>query len=161
MRVKASCCSKTSRAKIGSYQSPLNILQETHLSKNSIAEVRFATIGNRGRSMMHRANLPMALSYIISHEAFNCATQLDGLVLVTINGVTKTRYEHWVGKNLAFTKYLRTWGEAGTMKVKTKTSPKLKDKGVHCMFVGYVTEHSGDTYRMYDPKTNCIWVSRM
>ena len=102
----------------------------------------------------------MALQYIISHEAFNCATQLDGLVLVTINGVTKTRYEHWVGKNPTFAKYLRTWGEAGTVKVKTKTSPKLKDKGVHCMFVGYATEHSGDTYRMYDPKTNCIRVSR-
>ena len=28
------------------------------------------------------------------------------------------------------------------------------------MFVGYATEHSGDTYRMYDPKTNCIRVSR-
>ena len=28
------------------------------------------------------------------------------------------------------------------------------------MFVGYVTEHSGDTFRMYDPKTNCIRVLR-
>ena len=33
MRVKTSCCNKTSRAKTESYQSPLNILQETHLSK--------------------------------------------------------------------------------------------------------------------------------
>ena len=128
--------------------------------QNSIAEVGFATIANRGRSMMHRANLPMALRYIISHEAFNCATQLDGLVSVTINGVTKSRYEHWVGKNPAFSKYLRTWGEAGKVKIKTKTSTKLKDKGVHCMFVGYTTEHSGDTFRMYDRKTNCVWVSR-
>ena len=128
--------------------------------QNSIAEVGFATIANWGRSMMHQANLPMALRYIISHEVFNCATQLDGLVLVTINRVTKTRYEHWVGKNPAFSKYLRTWGEAGTVKIKTKTSPKLKDKGVHGMFVGYATEHSGDIFRMYDPKTNCIRVSR-
>ena len=28
------------------------------------------------------------------------------------------------------------------------------------MFVGYATEHSGDTYRMYDPKTKCILISR-
>ena len=28
------------------------------------------------------------------------------------------------------------------------------------MFVGYATEHSGDTFRMYDPKPNCIQVSR-
>ena len=44
------------------------------------------------------------------------------------------------------------------MKVKTSTSSKLKDKGIHCMFVGYAPEHSGDTYQMYDPKTR-KWIA--
>ena len=60
------------------------------------------------------------------------------------------------------------WGEAGTVKVKTKTTPKLFDRGVHCMMVGYALNHAGDTYRMWDMKTNrvhetrdIIWLKRM
>lgn len=136
--------------------------------QNSLAEVGFATLSNRGRALMHRANLTMPERYLLATEALQCATLLDGLVVLTINGVTQTRYEHWNGKIPAFAKHLRTWGEAGTVKVKTSTSPKLHDKGVHCMFVGYATDHSGDTYRMYDPTTNrvritrdVIWLQRM
>jgi hypothetical protein len=52
------------------------------------------------------------------------------------------------------------WGEAGTVKIKTKTKPKLDDRGVQCVFVGYALEHSGNTYRMWDPKTGGIHLSR-
>ena len=136
--------------------------------QNSLAEVGFATLANRGRAMMHRANLPMMDRYRLAHEAFQCATHLDGLTVVEINGVRKTRYEHFVGQNPMFAKHLRTWGEAGTVKIKTSTSPKLNDKGTHCMFVGYTYNHPGDCYRMYDPKTgrtretrDVIWLKRM
>jgi len=60
------------------------------------------------------------------------------------------------------------WEEAGTVKTKTKTTPKLNDQGVPCMFVGYAVDHPGDCYRMYDPKTqrvhitrDIIWLKRM
>ena len=133
--------------------------------QNSLAEV---TLANHGRAMMHRANLPMMDRYCLAHEAFQCATHLDGLMVVEVNGVTKTRYEHFVGQNPMFAKHLQTWGEAGTVKIKTSTSPKLNDKGTHCMFVGYTYNHPGDCYRMYDPKTgrthethDVIWLKRM
>jgi hypothetical protein len=44
--------------------------------------------------------------------------------------------------------------------VKTKTTPKIEDCGVQCIFVGYALGHTGDTYRMWDPKTGGIHVSR-
>jgi hypothetical protein len=60
------------------------------------------------------------------------------------------------------------WGKAGTVKIKTKTTPKVLDCGVHCMMVGYALNHAGDTYRMWDMKANCvhetrdvIWLRRM
>jgi hypothetical protein len=128
--------------------------------QNSLAEVGFATLANRGRALMHRANLSMAMRYKLAQEAFTCATMLDGLIPVTVDGITKTRYEHFNGENPAFAQHLRTWGEAGTVKIKSKTSPKLYDKGIHCMFVGYTSDHPGDCYRMFDPKTNGIRVTR-
>ena len=30
--------------------------------------------------------------YRLAHEAFQCATHLDGLTVVEVNGVMKTRY---------------------------------------------------------------------
>jgi hypothetical protein len=60
------------------------------------------------------------------------------------------------------------WGEAGTMKVKMGTSTKIQDCGVHCAFVGYSTNHLGDSYHMWDPKTgvirsksNVVWLKCM
>ena len=52
--------------------------------------------------------------------------------------------------------YLCTWGEAGTVKVKTQLTGKLKDCGVQCMMVQYAQDHKGDVYHMWDPLTNGI-----
>ena len=60
----------------------------------------------------------------------------------------------------AFAKHLRTWGEAGTVKIKTKTTPKLADRGVQCMMVGYALDHDGDCYRMWNPETNSVYETR-
>jgi hypothetical protein len=38
--------------------------------------------------------------------------------------------------------------------------PKLRDRGLNCMFVGYATNHAGDVYYMWNPKTNGIHVTR-
>ena len=52
--------------------------------------------------MMHHVNLPMMYRYRLAHEAFQCATHLDRLMVVEVNGVTTTRYEHFVGQNPMF-----------------------------------------------------------
>ena len=136
--------------------------------QNSLAEVGFVTLANHGRAMMHRANLPMMDRYHLAHEAFQCATQLDRLTVVEVEGITKTCNEHFVGQNPMFAKHLRTWGEAGTVKIKTSMSPKLNNKGTHCMFIGYTYNHLGDCYKMYNVKTrrtcethDIIWLKQM
>ena len=77
-----------------------------------------------------------------------CATQLDWLVLIEIDSLEKTRIEHWGSELPVFTRKLRTWGEAGVVKTKTDTTPKLYDRGVTCMFVGYAINHGVGVYRM-------------
>ena len=117
---------------------------------------------------MAAAHVPEPIRRLIWNEAFQAATLLDGLMVVDVNGVQKTRWEHWLGKLPKFTKYLRTWGEAGVVKTRSLATPKVADRGVPCMFVGYSKNHPGDTYRMYDPATggihdirDVIWLRRM
>jgi len=55
---------------------------------------------------------------------------------------------------------LRKWGEAGTVKLKTKTTPKLGDRGATCMMVGYAGNHAGDCYEMLNMSTKRIIETR-
>jgi hypothetical protein len=70
---------------------------------------------------------------------------------IGIYGTIATKYVHFFGSNPTFVNHLRTWGEAGTIKIKDKSTPKIADRGLQSMFVGYATKHIRDTYRMWDP----------
>lgn len=137
--------------------------------QNHLAELGFAVLANRGRAMMYAANIPKDIRRLVFREAFQTATLLDGLVPIILNDKLASRYHHWShGKQLPFANYLRTWGEAGTVKTKTGMMSKLDDRGVPCMFVGYALNHAGDCYRMWDPATrrvhetrDVIWLNRM
>ena len=101
-------------------------------------------------------------------EAIKTANDLDVLAAIDLDGVIKPRVEHWSGKLPAYVNYLKTWGEAGTVKLKNKTTTKIRDQGITCMFVGYAKQHSGDCYRMLNIKTmgvhetrDIIWLHRM
>ena len=135
---------------------------------NHMVEVGFATIYGRGRAMMNDAHIPDEWRPVVAQKAMETATLLDGLVPVTIEGVTKTRVEHWSGAMPKFAQHLRKWGEAGVVKIKTNTTPKLSDRGITCMFVGYAKNHSGDCYEMLNVATKRIletrdvqWLGRM
>jgi len=128
--------------------------------RNHLAEVALATIAGRGRAIMSAANIPKEHRRLFWREAFQTATYMDGFVLVTIGNIRKTRFEHWEGKLPRFSEYLRRWGEAGVVKLRTSTTPKIYDRGKVCMFVGYSPDHHGDTLRMWDPDTKRVHLSR-
>jgi hypothetical protein len=85
---------------------------------------------------------------------------LVGLTVATVNGQTGTSYVLWCGENPKLAQHLRTWGEAGTVKTKVKGTRRIADCGVQCMMTGYATDHEGDCYRMWDPKTKGIHKTR-
>ena len=62
---------------------------------------------------------------------------LDGLTIIELNGKQVIHCKHFIRETLGFAWNLHTVGEAGTVKIKTDTIPKLEDHGVHCLFVGY------------------------
>ena len=109
---------------------------------------------------MSEARVPKEKKHIVAEKAFETATKLDRLIPVKINGVTKPCVKHWSGKIPGFAKHLHTWGEAGVVKVRTKTTPKLEERGITCMMVGYATDHKGNCYKMLNIETNQILLSR-
>ena len=128
--------------------------------QNSPVEVGFATIGKRGRAMMIAANISYAMRFKLYREAYECATMLDGLVVIDLDGVSKTRLEHW-GANLPnWTMALRTWGEAGVVTLTSKAAPKMANDGLTCMFVVYALNYADGVYRMWNPSTGRIHTSR-
>jgi hypothetical protein len=90
-------------------------------------------------------------------ESIKLSYQLDGLRLVTINGVRKTRDEHVFGVLPKWAKNMRTFGEAGV--VKDQKHGKMGEKGLPMMFVGY-SDRESNSYRMWNPKTNRVVVTR-
>ena len=100
--------------------------------RNHLAELGFAILANRGRAILGRANVPTKVRHLLWREAFKTATLLDGLQVIELDGVTATRYVHWNKTNPDFSKYLRTWGEAGTVKLRNTMTPKVHDRGATC-----------------------------
>ena len=111
-------------------------------------------------AMMIHAKIPQTLRYKLWREAYQTATLIDSLVLVELYGRKATRIEHWGKPIPSFAYVLRTWGEAGVVKTKSKMSAKLENRGTTCMLVGYSTMHAQDVYRMWDPNTERIHISR-
>jgi len=135
---------------------------------NHLAELVFVAIGNKGRVMLVQANVPLKYHFHLYREAFKMATDLDGLVMETMNGKRATWYQHMFGSNPWWTKHLKLFGEAGMVKTSTGTSVKLANRGVQCMMVGYAENHDGDVYWMWNPLTehvpvtwDIIWLKQM
>jgi hypothetical protein len=123
---------KTLKARCDSSDWKLNIefefIGRDTPQRNHLAKLGLASIANKGRALMYRANVPEEVRYLLWKEAFKTATLLDGLMPIEINGKIATKFEHWCGSNLRFINHLRTWGEAGTVKVVTSTTPKIHDR---------------------------------
>ena len=128
--------------------------------RNCLAEVAFQTILCQGRAMMAHANMPMDIRYRVFQECMITATLLDGLTVIELGGITATRYVHWCGSNPQWSKHLRVFGEAGTFKTATRTTPKIANWGEQCIFLGYATDHAPDCYRMWNPITGDVLIAR-
>jgi hypothetical protein len=116
--------------------------------------------------MLISAQIPDGGRFKLWPEVTVTATFLNNLVPVTVNGETKTKWEHAGHKITLWVKCLRTFGNAGTVKEGKKG--KVLGRGITMMFIGYDNEHSGNCYRMYNLATSRVaitqdvtWLGRM
>jgi hypothetical protein len=112
----------------------------------------------QARSMMVSAQIPDGERFQLWPEVTVTATFLNNLVLVIVNGETKTRWEHAGHKIPSWVKCLWTFSKAGTVKEGKKRM--VLNRGITMMFVGYDNEHSGNCYRMYSPVTSRVVITQ-
>ena len=65
---------------------------------NNLAELFPLYVSGIARTMMSAANIPTGTRGKVAIEAIKCATQLDGLVIVKVDGESKTRDMHVYAK---------------------------------------------------------------
>ena len=72
----------------------------------------------------------------------------------------KYAHEKFYGKISDYTKYLSNFVEMGVIRSIATVKEKLEYQLKACMFLGYVQNHTGGTYRMLNLHTKHIVLSR-
>jgi hypothetical protein len=110
--------------------------------------------------MMSAAKVPKCYCDFFWREAFQAAIYLNGLTVVEFEGKKLKSFEHWEGQLPRFVNNLRKWGEIGIVKLHKNLIPKIYERGKPCMFARYCLNHAGDTFRMWEPYTKHVHLSR-
>ncbi len=126
--------------------------------QNALVEVKFTYFAAKARAAMHAAGVPREKRLNFFPEVIMAMTKIAWLKLITINDIKKIRIEHYDQPLPRFSQYLCTWREAGI--IKTGKVRKTRDLGVTSMFVGYTSNHEGDCYRLWNPKTKKVSKTR-
>lgn len=102
---------------------------------NDLVELAFLFLEGKVCEMMGAALVPIHSHGKVAIKAIKCATHVDGLTVVEVGRLLKTRNEHVMGKNPNWVKNLHTWGEARVAIM--GTDGKTGDHGLTMMFSGY------------------------
>ncbi len=102
----------------------------------------------------------------LAKECLSLVNKNCNLAVIEFNNQQLTRYKAADQEIPQWTKSLRSFGEAGVVKI--GKNGKLGDRRVTCIFVNYANKHSSDCYQMYNPKSGKIiktrdiqWLNKM
>ena len=90
-------------------------------------------------------------------EAVNTAQWLKNHTPNSVKLATPN--EMWDGSRLSTHKHLVQWGRIGFVTIRGHVR-KLEPKSIKCVCVGYADNHPSDCYRMYNPVTKRVFLSR-
>ena len=128
---------------------------------NGVVERSFATCKNRAFATMYCARLSLETQALLWPEAINTITKLTNSL--PKSGETDDPYTKWNGpdtKKHRILDHLQPFGRVAYITNRSKIKAKLEPKSVKCIFVGYADDHSGDTYKFYNPATKQTILSR-
>ena len=115
--------------------------------QNTGVETPIQVCHARARSLQASVNVQKQYKNVTYPMAYMLLLQLQGLEVIKIDGVLKTRIEHLTGKLPPFTKYrLHVYGEAAVIKIKEEHQPKTDEYGVTVIFACYSANLPGDRY---------------
>ena len=127
--------------------------------QNARAEKKIHIVWQRAMTMMVNANLTPDSQSEFWAEAVACSNFIEDLVIKSgrmepaLAAWTSTPVTKWI-------KHLVQFGRIGIVNKRLKVSGKMTEKGFPAMMVGYAHNHGPGTYRLYNPKTKRIIMSK-
>ena len=126
---------------------------------NGVVERAYQTLYNRVRAMLNGGGFDGKMRGLMWAECASTATLLENIIVK--KGQDKIPYELMYGKKSRMGGQLRTFGEMGVVKTVYKgMEVKLNNKGSTMIFTGYSLKHGKEVYRMMNPATHRIIISR-
>ena len=126
---------------------------------NGVVKRRIAVLLNGERDVMYSANLTDELRKKIWAEAVNYTEEVRNS-MATTRSVT-TSDEIFFGKKPTILPYMVEFGRIGYVTIRDNNIKKKTDeRAINAIMAGYAKSHSGDTYRMFNPVTKRIILSR-
>ena len=125
---------------------------------NGVVERRIAVLLNGARAAMYAANFNEETRKKLWAETISY-TETVRNSMATSRSV-KSANELFYGEKPSFLYHMVEFGRVGYVTKREKISGKFEDRAIKCVFVGYGRNHSGDTYRIYNPITKRIFLSR-
>ena len=127
--------------------------------QNGRAEKKIYVIWQRALTMMVHAKFTASTQNRFWAEAVACATYLENLTIKS--GRIMSATEAWTGNDVhKWMMKLIEFGRIGVVPARKKLKKKMSEKGKTAMMVGYASNHGAGTYRLYNPHTNRIVLSR-
>ncbi len=125
---------------------------------NGSVEREITSIREGGMAQLFAANLTQELQKKLWAESFLCRMTTKN-ILVTAP-TNKSPDELFTGTKPTLYPHLIEFGRIGYVTDRAQFKGKMKSKSYPCLMVGYAHNHSNDTYRMYNPATDEIILSR-
>ena len=126
--------------------------------QNGLVERQLATELRRANSMMEAAGLTPTVCNLLRPEALTTACILDNTLC---DETGKSKYEKFYGHPPKLTmKHMIEFGRIGYVTDRKQFKQKHKARANPFVMVGYALNHSIDTYRMYNPKTRKVVITR-
>ena len=127
--------------------------------QNGRVERKFATFWGRMRAMMAGGDFSLRMKQLLWCEAANTTTDFDNFY-ATEGSSLGSATKFWGKGYKSLIDSPKNFGEACIVTDTTKIKAKLSDRGKVCMWMGYARDHKAGTYRLYNPTTRKIIMSR-
>ncbi|KAI2492015.1 PIF1-like helicase [Fragilaria crotonensis] len=121
---------------------------------NGVVERSFATCKDRAFATMYCARFSLATQGLLWPEAVNTITKIGNHL--PRQGLTQDPHTAWFGSDVVPPRilgHLQPFGRIAYVTDRTKLKAKLDPRSTKCVFIGYASDHSGDTYKFYNPLT--------
>ena len=129
--------------------------------QNGRVERRFQTLHDRVRAILSGSGLTKVTRTFLWPDAVNNATDLDAIIIKGVSGVSSFTKFFGEGKKISPVSRLpKKFGETVIVSDRTKIKVKLADRRKSCLWVGYASHHQKETFRIYNPSTRKIIISR-